>query len=127
MGIGTTLKRAVTWWHGQTIGTQIFTWRNGERVGEDEQGNTYYRSRDGKRRWVIYDGLAEASRVPPEWHGWLHHTWDEPPTKAPLRHKPWEKDHLPNLTGTVSAYAPDGSLRRVEPAERNDYEAWSPE
>jgi NADH:ubiquinone oxidoreductase subunit len=78
------LKRLVTWWNGQTLGTQIFTARKGVKVGEDDQGNTFYRSRDGKRRWVIYNGESEASRVSPDWHGWLHHTWDEPPSDKPL-------------------------------------------
>lgn len=119
--------RAVTWWNGQTIGTQIYTSRHGVKVGEDEQGNIYYQTRDAKRRWVIYNGEAEASRVGADWHGWLHHTWDEPPTKAPLKHKPWEKPHEENLTGTPLAYAPPGSIRRPHPVERVDYEAWSPE
>jgi NADH:ubiquinone oxidoreductase subunit len=44
-----------------------------------------------------------------------------------MAHKPWEKPHLPNLTGTARAYAPAGSIRRAEPEERRDYEAWSPE
>ncbi|MGR3493101.1 MAG: NADH-ubiquinone oxidoreductase subunit NDUFA12 family protein, partial [Shimia sp.] len=83
--------------------------------------------RDGKRRWVIYNGLAEASRVSPEWHGWLHHTWDKPPSEVAVPNKPWEKEHRPNLTGTSKAYAPAGSLRRVEPEPRRDYDAWSPE
>jgi NADH:ubiquinone oxidoreductase subunit len=119
--------RAVTWWNGQTLGTQLYTRRHGVKVGEDEQGNIYYQTRDGKRRWVIYNGEAEASRVGPDWHGWLHYTWDEPPTKAPLKHKPWEKPHEENLTGTPLAYAPPGSIRRPAPVERTDYEAWSPE
>ena len=119
--------RAVTWWNGQTLGTQLYTRRHGVKVGEDEQGNIYYQTRDGKRRWVIYNGEAEASRVGPDWHGWLHYTWDEPPTKAPLKHKPWEKPHEENLTGTPLAYAPPGSIRRAAPVERTDYEAWSPE
>jgi NADH:ubiquinone oxidoreductase subunit len=121
------IKRLVTWWHGSTLGTQIFTARNGVKVGEDAQGNTFYRSRDGKRRWVIFKGEAEASRVSPDWHGWLHHTWDEPPSEKPVTHKDWEKPHLPNLTGTPRAYAPAGSIRRIEPEERRDYEPWSPE
>ncbi len=127
MGILNTLLRAVTWWNGQTIGTQIYTWRKGEKVGEDDQGNTFYQSRDGKRRWVIYNGEAEASRVSPDWHGWLHHTWNEPPNKRPVARKEWEKPHQENLTGTPLAYAPAGSLRRPEPAPRQDYEAWTPE
>ncbi len=127
MGILKSLLRAVTWWDGQTLNTQLWTWRNGTRVGEDAEGNVFYQTRDGKRRWVIYNGEAEASRVSPEWHGWLHHTWDEPPTKAPLSKKAWEKPHLENLTGTPAAYAPPGSIRRPDPEPRSDYEAWVPD
>lgn len=121
------ISRLFTWWNGQTLGTQIFTWRQGRRVGEDEQGNIYYQNADGSRRWVIYDGEAEASRVPPDWHGWLHHTYDTPPTEAPLPRKAWEKPHLPNLSGSEAAYVPPGSLRApAGPVERRDYEAWTP-
>ena len=127
MGILNTLLRAVTWWNGQTLNTQIYTWRKGKRVGEDAEGNTYYETKDGKRRWVIYNGEAEASRVSADWHGWLHHTYDAPPTTAPLKHKAWEKPHQENLTGTPLAYAPAGSLRHAELAERRDYDAWQPE
>jgi NADH:ubiquinone oxidoreductase subunit len=76
---------------------------------------------------VIYNGEAEASRISPDWHGWLHHTWDTPPSEAPISHKQWEKPHLPNMTGTPKAYVPAGSIRRTEPTERRDYEAWTPE
>lgn len=127
MGILNTLLRAVTWWNGQTLNTQFFTSRNGVRVGEDAQGNIFYKTADDAKRWVIFNGEAEASRVDPEWHGWLHRTWDEPPSEAPLTHKDWEKPHEPNLTGTALAYAPKGSIRRAAPEPRRDYEAWSPE
>ena len=126
MGILNTLLRTVTWWNSQTLNTQFHTWRKGTRVGEDSQGNVFYTSSDGKR-WVIYNGEAEASRVDPDWHGWLHYTYDEPPTKAPLAHKDWEKPHQENLTGTSAAYAPGGSLRQAAPVDRSDYEAWAPE
>lgn len=127
MGIGTFIKRIFTWWDGQTLNTQLFTWRKGEKVGEDADGNAFYRNADDSKRWVIYNGEIEGSRVSPEWHGWLHRTWDEPPTDKPLAHKPWEKPHQENLTGTSLAYAPAGSIRRADPAPRSDYEAWSPE
>ncbi|WP_166416641.1 NADH:ubiquinone oxidoreductase subunit NDUFA12 [Cochlodiniinecator piscidefendens] len=117
----------LTWWHGQSVGTRLFTWRYGVKVGEDEQGNVFFESRDGKRRWVHFDGEPEASRVSPDWHGWLHHTYKEAPTKKPLVHKAWEKEHQENLTGTAMAYAPAGSLRQSTPQERSDYEAWQPE
>ena len=126
------LGKIFTWWNGATIGTHLWSARNGEHVGTDAQGNKYYRSKkttgDGReRRWVIYEGANDASRVPSEWHGWLHHTMKEPPNKRPLPHKAWEKPHQENLTGTPLAYAPAGSLRRAEPAPRQDYEAWTPE
>ena len=78
------LLKIFTWWNGQTFGTQLWTWRFGELVGEDEQGNRYFRTKGRKidpslgfeRRWVVYNGYAEATRVPPSWHGWLHHTVD---------------------------------------------------
>ena len=127
MGILNTLMRSVTWWNGQTLNTQFHTWRKGVRVGEDTQGNVFYTSRDGTRRWVIYNGEAEASRVSPDWHGWLHHTFDELPSDTPLPHKAWEKPHQENLTGTPLAYAPAGSIRRTKPVERRDYEAWTPD
>ena len=127
MGLGNTIKRIFTWWNGQTFGTQFWTWRKGQKVGEDALGNIYYRNADDSRRWVIYNGYAEATSVSPEWHGWLHRTWDETPTDAPLVHKPWEKPHELNKTGTAEAYAPAGSIRQAKPVARGDYDAWSPE
>ena len=61
--------RLFTWWNGATLSTGLWTLLYGERVGEDEFGNVYYRTRGGKidpalgfeRRWVIYKGYAEAS------------------------------------------------------------------
>ncbi|MBI1239674.1 MAG: NADH:ubiquinone oxidoreductase subunit NDUFA12 [Alphaproteobacteria bacterium] len=123
------LELIFTWWNGATIGTLWTTWRTGHFVGEDAQGNRYYRDKSGARRWVLYKGFADASRVPPEWHGWLHHTVELPPTEQPPRVKPWEKEHIPNLTGTPHAYRPPGSLYRGQERARatGDYEAWSPE
>jgi NADH:ubiquinone oxidoreductase subunit len=78
---------------------------------------------------VIYNGYAEASKVPPDWSGWLHYTFDERPNQVPLKRREWEKDHLPNLTGTVHAWRPKGSLARggERQAATSDYQPWSPE
>ena len=62
-----------TWWHGATLGTLLYTRRTGELVGHDDFGNAYYRTKGRKidpalgfeRRWVIYNGLSEASMTPP--------------------------------------------------------------
>ena len=121
------LLRSLTWWNSQTWGTALHTRRFGQKVGEDALGNVYYRNADDSSRWVIYNGEAEATRVPSEWFGWLHRTWDEPPTERPFQRKFWEKPSLPNLTGTPMAYAPSGSIRRPNPPDRQDYEAWTPD
>jgi NADH:ubiquinone oxidoreductase subunit len=121
--------RTFTWWNGPTWGTWLFTRSKGERVGDDDQGNVYYQERKGPKRWVIYNGEAEASRVPPEWHAWLHQTVAEPPSRRPLAVKSWEKPHVANLTGTDGAYYPPGSLNAggVRSRATGDYEAWRPE
>ena len=128
------LDKIFTWWNGATLGASYDIGRRAGFVGKDEQGNQYFEEKrpslDGrKRRWVIYNGLAEASRVPPDWHGWLHQTFEEPPTIAPLKKKAFEKPHRPNLTGTIHAYRPPGSLARggERAPATGDYEAWKPD
>ena len=130
------LLKIFTWWNGQTFGTQLWTWRFGEVVGKDEQGNTYYRTKGRKidptlgfeRRWVVYNGYAEATRVPPSWHGWLHHTVDVPPTQEAYTPREWEKPHVPNMTGTPLAYRPPGSTLASgrRPKATGDYQPWTP-
>ena len=114
-----------------TLGTWLYTKFKGQKVGEDELCNVYYRSsrmRAGNReeRWVIFLGEAEASKVPPEWHAWLHHTTDEP---IQTSKRPWQKPHQSNLTGTELAYLPPGDDRRggERAGATGDYEAWTPD
>ena len=127
----TLLLQIFTWWNGQTLGTRFFTWRKGERVGTDEAGNVYYRAAAKvpvkERRWVIYNGVAEASAIPAGWHGWMHHRTDQVP--AEYAAKEWELPHQQNMTGTAGAYRPKGSLATAEtrPQVTGDYEAWSPD
>ena len=121
-----------------TIGTRLFTWWYGALVGRDAFGNRYFTEKNAPplvpgggmesrpRRWVLYAGRPEASKVPPEWHGWLHHIVATPPADTPRR--PWQKPYLPNLTGTTLAYRPPGSVLRGghRPPATGDYEAWTP-
>ncbi len=120
-----------------SIGTRLFTWLKGELVGTDRFGNRYYCEKGGvkarangrrARRWVVYDGQVEASRVPPDWHGWLHHSTDAVPPAEPRSRYPWEREHIPNMTGTNLAYRPPG--HELEGGARaratGDYEPWRP-
>lgn len=123
------LGNVFTWWNGATIGTALGM-RRAKRVGEDALGNIYYQGKalpDGRlRRYVIYSGSNDASRVPPEWHGWLHHNLDELPDASLPPPRRWEKEGKGNLTGTSGAYLPQGATGK-RAASTGDYEAWSPD
>lgn len=126
------LLQFFTWWNGATLNTRFHTWRKGRRVGEDEFGNVYYQggydSEGRMRRWVIYNGVSEASMVPAGWHGWLHHRVDTPPVEEDYTPREWQRPHVPNLTGTPGAYRPRGSALTHEerPRVTGDYDAWTP-
>lgn len=124
----------------------LYTWRKGIFVGCDRYGNSYYhapprqkrrRSEDskvrtlpqtGERRWVLYNGEPDASKVPPEWHRWLHHTAPVPLEANGEFHQPWQKEHQPNLSGTAQAYLPPGHPLhgRSRASAVSDYEPWHP-
>lgn len=114
----------------------LFTlFSRGSKVGADPYGNIYYRTaaRPGykhERRWVIYKGEPDASNVPPEWHGWLHHQCDTVPNESgPSFRRSWQKPHRPNRTGTSGAYRPPGHVLEggQRKAATGDYEAWTPD
>lgn len=106
---------------------------HGKFVGVDSLGNKYYRGkpigdRKRDRRWVMYKGEPEASTVPPEWHGWLHHQTDVVPEGSNKYRKAWQMPPQANLTGTGAAYLPPGHTLRggKRDAATGDYTAWQP-
>lgn len=115
------------------LGTWLHTTFKGKLVGEDEFGNKYYELRKAPKkgrhtRWVVYNGLAEASKVPAQWHGWLHYTHAEPMSNEDAQRWDWQKSHLPNLSGTKYAYVPPGHVLHGGERDRaiSDYEPWQP-
>tara|TARA_B100001769_G_C21906503_1_gene489270 strand:+ start:225 stop:581 length:357 start_codon:yes stop_codon:yes gene_type:complete len=116
-----------------SLGTRLFTWLNGNLVGEDEIGNKYYcNSKNFKdlnaKRWVIFNGEIEASKIPPHWHAWLHKSIDMPPINYSHKHK-WQKEHKSNMTGTSEAYFPSSHplSKNYDPDKQEDeYKSWSP-
>ena len=128
------LSEIFCWWTGNTWGTRLTIASQGKFVGDDEFGNRYYEQRSGTgplgrpRRFVTYKGLADPSKVPAQWHGWLHYTHDTPPTQEDYEPRPWEREHIANKTGTRDAYRPEGSIlnSQTRPAATGDYTAWRP-
>jgi NADH:ubiquinone oxidoreductase subunit len=127
MGIG-----LVTWWSSTTFGTWLGL-RGKARMGEDDLGNVYYeggRDTAGRpRRWVIYAGSNDASRIPPDWFAWMHHQIDDVPDRALPPQRRWQQPAVPNLTGTPLAYRPAGALEKggQRVGATGDYEAWTPD
>lgn len=111
--------------------TRLMVRLSSRQVGTDSFGNTYWQSRkpmtgyERHRRFVLYAGEPEASKVPPEWHAWLHHLTDAP-LSGPKR--PWMLQHQPNMTGTALAYRPAGHDYAGGQRQKTagDYEAWTP-
>ena len=115
-----------------SISTRIYTWFYGEFVGKDEFGNKYYCNSknfesESAKRWVIFEGDIEASKVPPHWHAWLHKTINVPPINYSHNYK-WQKKHKPNLTGTAEAYYPSSHplSKSKKNSDSKEYEKWRP-
>ena len=100
-------------------------------IGCDEFGNKYYQQKKSqnnikKKRMVDYKGINEASKVPAKYHGWLHHYSDDFPITNKIKHK-WQKQHLPNLSGTKYAYEPKKLNQGFENSNKDrEYTSWSP-
>lgn len=117
-----------------TIGTKIYTAFKGKQVGKDATGNVYYEARREKtadghlKRWVMYKGAAEPTKVPPHWHGWLHYTTNVLPQESAAKQYEWMKEPQQNMTGTKLAYVPAGHASKggVRAKTIADYEAWKP-
>jgi len=123
------LKNMFTWWEGAGLSTVLYTRRQGRQVGSDAVGNAYFQSKDGSRRWVIYNGSNDASRIPPEWYSWMHKQIDGLPDEVLPPVRKFEKPATGNRTGTPDAYRPSGAMERGgrRAAASGDYQAWTPD
>jgi len=116
-----------------SFGTSLYTWIYGNLVGKDEFNNRYYCNTKNfddleAKRWVIFHGSIEATKIPSHWHAWLHKTINIPPLE--YRHKyNWQKNHQQNMTGTNQAYYPDShplSKSYKPDIIKDEYDSWSP-
>ena len=115
-------KQIFIWWHRQTIGTFIYTLFTGRYVGKDEFGNKYY-TNSKKKRWVVYNDRVESSKIPPEWHLWIHFLKQKSPL-VDMKKFEWQIKYQENLTGTEKAHKPSGSLKYNSKKNMKKYETW---
>lgn len=98
----------------------------GTLVGVDEFGNKYYENPYyfvPRNRWVEFNEKVwldyNASQIPPEWHRWMTHMTEYPPTvEKPVQHK-WMLEYSENKTGTSDAYMPHNTVKPK-------IQSWSP-
>ena len=115
----TLFKQFFTWWNHQTLGTRIYTILFGKFKGKDYFGNKYYQSKSGKR-WIVYNGEVDASKIPNEWFSWIHHINNKIENSHELKKYNWQKEHEPNPTGTNKAYNPN----KNNDATKKKYSTW---
>ena len=115
----TIIKEIFTWWNQQTLGTRITIFLFGKLVGKDDLGNKYYQTKKGKR-FIIYNGEVDASKIPNEWYSWMHFTKNKIENIHDLDKYEWQKPHLPNQTGTENSYHPNKNNEQ----NNKKYKSW---
>ena len=116
----TIIKQIFTWWNHQTLGTRLQIFFSAKLVGQDKNGNKYYQSKSG-RRWVIYNGEVEASKIPNEWYSWMHYMNNKIENNHDLKKYGWQKEHLPNQTGSNNSYHP----KKYNNGIKKKYKSWN--
>ena len=115
----TFFKQIFTWWNHQTLGTRIYTLFFGKYKGNDYFGNKYFQSKSG-RRWVIYNGEVDATKIPNEWYSWIHYLNNKIENTQNIKKYKWQKKNSPNRTGTSKAFHPNKDNKN----EYKKYKTW---
>ena len=103
----TIFKQIFVWWNQQTLGTRLYTFFNGNLVGKDQLGNQYYENKKKNKRWVIYGGEIDASKISNDWYSWIHFTKNKIEFRTKTIKHQWQKPHSSNKTGTTESYHPN--------------------
>ena len=113
------IKQIFTWWNSQTFGTFLYTIFFGKFVGKDEFGNNYYVNKKDKR-WVIYSGEINASKITTDWYSWIHHMNNKIEKSKDIKKYEWQKPSQPNKTGTSESYHPNKENNEI----KKKYTSW---
>ena len=116
----TVFKQIFVWWNQQTLGTRLYTFLYGKLVGKDQLGNKYYENKKKNKRWVIYEGEIDASKISNEWYSWMHFTKNKLELNKNVKYYNWQKPHSPNKTGTTDSYHPNKNSNEI----KKKYSTW---
>ena len=98
----------------------------GTKVGEDEYGNQYFELKredylGRKKRYCLYNGTPEASKISPEWHGFMHYQIPVSEVLKTFKQFKWQKPYVQDLTLSDYKFLPKN--HPLFEAKHNVYEA----
>ena len=110
------------------LGTLIYSFLCGKKVGEDKNGNKFYINKyNNKKKWVIYNKIIDPTSLMVAWQIWLTNKEIEPPMDLTSKKKYlWQKERKPNYSGTKKSYHPKIS-KNINLKNKVVKEFWSPE
>ena len=113
------------------LGTLIYSFFYGKKVGEDKNGNKFYIHKfNFKRKWVIYNKVVDPTSLKVAWQLWLTNNKKEVPSDInDNKIYMWQKEKVPNYSGTKNSYHPKKykNLSQKNKKSKSLKEIWSPE
>ena len=112
------------------IGTILYSFLNGKKVGEDNQGNKFFiHKKNKKKRWVLYKKKVDPTTLEVRWQIWLTEIDKDKEITINNPNFKWQKDKKANLTGTQDAYHPRRNLeeKKMYDDKKNKYSVWKPD
>ena len=90
---------------------KIYLYFCGVKVGEDEYGNQFFELKrtdylGRKKRYCLYNGIPEASKISPEWHPFMHYQIEAKDVKTTFKQYKWQKSAVPDATLSQKKYLP---------------------
>ena len=112
------------------IGTILYSFLNGKKVGEDNQGNRFFiHKKNNKKRWVLYNKKIDPTNLEIKWQIWLtENDKNKDIIINDLNYK-WQKNKKANLTGTFESYHPanHSEKEKMYSNEKNKNSVWKPD
>lgn len=85
------------------------------KVGEDEYGNQFFELKrtdylGRKKRYCLYKGYVEASKISPEWHPFMHYQIAAKDVKTTYKQYKWQKPAIPDTTLSNYKFLPKNHM-----------------
>ena len=113
-----------------SIGTLLYSFFFGIKVGEDKSGNRFFRhKKNKKKRWVLYNKIVEPTNLEVKWQVWLTDINNHVEPVQIVKEFKWQKKIEANKTGTALSYHPRKNIKNniIVKKNKNIKATWDPE